>query len=67
MKFQWRYGSRVVSLSPIATTDGWSSKPQPLLKRHAWALQAANIKLGKDIFLLHQTDSYARSNEFQLR
>ena len=46
------YGSHVASFSPIATTDGWSSKPQPLLRRRAWAIQAANIKLVKDIIPL---------------
>ena len=68
---QWNFscdcGLLVVSFSPIATTDGWSLKPQPLLKRHTWAIHAANIKFVKDIFLLHQKDSYAKSNEFQLR
>ena len=40
MNFNGGYGWRVVSFSQIATTDGWSLKPQPLLKLHAWALQA---------------------------
>ena len=34
VKFSSDYGSRAASFSPIATTDGWSRKPQPLLKLH---------------------------------
>ena len=33
MNINCDYVSLVVSFSPIVTTDGWSSKPQPLLKR----------------------------------
>ena len=66
--FNCGYGLRVARFSSIATTDGWSSSnQQPLLKRHAWAIQAAYIKFVTDSFLLHQTDSYAMSNEFKLR
>ena len=52
LNFNCGYGSCVV-FSPIATTDGWSRKPQPLLKRHAWALQAAYMKLVKVILIFH--------------
>ena len=34
MNFNHDYGSRAVSFSSITTTDGWSRKPQPLLKLH---------------------------------
>ena len=34
MNFNCDNGPRAVSFSSITTTDGWSRKPQPLLKLH---------------------------------
>ena len=34
VNFSSDYGSRAASFSPMAKTDGWSRKPQPLLKLH---------------------------------